>query len=95
MKNPYKKGADFERKIKKFFEDAGYTVIRSAGSHSGADLIVKELQLSIQCKALKTFSAYKLLEGADCLVVKANYQKPLIVMPLEKFIEVLKNGARS
>ena len=85
----YRKGANFERKVKKIFEEKGYTVIRSAGSH-GQDLFVSDLGLSIQCKALKNFSAYRLMEGADALVVKANYKKPLIVLELERFLEVVK-----
>ncbi len=88
--NAYRKGAEFERKVKKIFEEQGFTVIRSAGSHTKADLLIKELSLSVQCKALKTFSAYRLIENADCLIVKANYKKPLIVLPLEKFLEVMK-----
>jgi len=95
MKRPYKKGADFERRVKKLLEEAGYTVVRSAGSHSKADLLIKELFLSLQCKALKSFSGYRLMEGSDALVIKADYKKPLIVMPLEKFLEVVKDGARS
>ena len=84
----YKKGANFERKIKKLFEEKGYTAIRSAGSH-GQDLFITDLGLSIQCKALKSFRGYKLMEGADALVIKANYKKPLIVMSLDKFLEVV------
>ena len=86
--NAYKKGANFERKIKKTFEENGYTVVRSAGSHTKADILVKELNLSVQCKALKSFSAYRLMEGADALVIKANYKKPLIVLPLERFLQI-------
>ena len=89
--NSYRKGANFERKVKKLFEEAGFTVVRSAGSHSDADLLVKELNLAIQCKALKSFSGYRLMEGADALIVKANYKKPLIVMPLDKFLEVISS----
>ena len=95
MRNPYRKGAEFERKIKKIFEEHGFTVVRSAGSHSDADLLVKELGISIQCKALKSFSGYRLMEGSDALVVKANYKKPLIVLPLEKFLEVIGDESRS
>lgn len=87
--NTYKKGANFEREVKKFFESKGYTVIRSAGSHSKTDILIKELNLSVQCKALKSFSAYRLMEGADALAVKANRKEPLIVIPLRKFLEVL------
>jgi len=88
--NSYRKGANFERKVKKLFEEEGFTVVRSAGSHTSADLFVKELNLAIQCKALKSFSGYRLMEGADALIVKANYKKPLIVMPLEEFLRVCK-----
>ena len=88
--NAYRKGANFERKIKKVFEEHGFTVIRSAGSHSKADLMIKELSLSVQCKALKSFSGYRLMEGADALIVKANYKKPLIVLELEEFLHVCK-----
>lgn len=60
----YVKGANFERKIKKQYEDKGYLVFRTAGSHSVADLIAfpklgdwfrgKKLgyvPILIQCKA--------------------------------------------
>ena len=95
MKNPYRKGANFERKVKKLFEEKGFTVVRSAGSYSKADLLIKELSLSVQCKALKSFSGYRLMEESDALIVKANYKRPLIVLPLGKFLEVIKDGARS
>ena len=86
--NPYRKGANFERKVKKIFEEHGFTVVRSAGSHSDADLLVKELGISIQCKAIKSFSGYRLMEGADALIIKANYKKPLIVLELETFLQI-------
>lgn len=88
--NPYRKGANFERTVKKTFEEKGFTVVRSAGSKSEADIFVKELNLSVQCKALKTFSGYRLMEESDALIVKADYKKPLIILPLEKFLEVVK-----
>ncbi|HIQ48575.1 MAG TPA: Holliday junction resolvase [Aquifex aeolicus] len=88
--NPYRKGANFERKVKRLFEEKGFTVVRSAGSKSEADLLIKELSLSVQCKALKSFSGYRHMEESDALVVKANYKKPLIILPLEKFLEVVK-----
>jgi len=31
------------------------------------------------------------MEGADALIVKANYKKPLIVMFLDKFLEVISS----
>jgi Holliday junction resolvase len=55
----YVKGANFERQVKKYYEERGYLVFRTAGSHSPADLIafpplgnIKEWQpILIQCKA--------------------------------------------
>jgi Holliday junction resolvase len=57
----YVKGANFERKVKKFYEGLGYLVFRTAGSHSPADLIafsplknMKEWNpILIQCKNTK------------------------------------------
>jgi Holliday junction resolvase len=48
----YSRGADFERRVQKYFEKAGFFTIRSAGSHSLIDLVAMkggEVQL-IQCK---------------------------------------------
>jgi Holliday junction resolvase len=56
----YQKGRAFEYKIKKKYEDKGYLVFRSAGSHSVADLIaiaprrfgiLEWKPILIQCKA--------------------------------------------
>ena len=38
-KTNYQKGADFERKVVKYFEELGYLAIRSAGSHGPFDVI--------------------------------------------------------
>jgi len=88
MKNPKAKGTRFEREVKKAFEKVGFTVVRSAASLGKADLYIEGFG-SIQCKARKNFSIYSLFEGADVLVVKANRKKPLIVMPLEKFLQMI------
>ena len=52
MTTNYKRGADFERRAQKFLERIGYAVVRSAGSHSPADLVAMrhgEL-VCVQCK---------------------------------------------
>lgn len=57
----YQKGRAFEYKIKKQYEEKGYLVFRTAGSHSPADLIafpplrmINEWQpILIQCKNTK------------------------------------------
>lgn len=52
MSTMYARGADFERLVKKSYEEQGYLVIRSAGSHSPVDLVAmqKGLTVLIQCK---------------------------------------------
>ncbi|MBW9222402.1 hypothetical protein KKP88_00480 [Methanothermococcus sp. SCGC AD-155-K20] len=47
----YRKGAEFERELKKMFEGGGFAVVRSAGSH-GVDLIVgkKGKLYALECK---------------------------------------------
>jgi len=89
LKHAYKKGANFERKVKEIFEKAGYEVVRSAGSYSEADLMVKGIG-TVQCKALKNFAGYRLKGKADILVVKANYKQPLVVLELNLFLKLLK-----
>jgi len=57
----YVKGANFERQVKKQYEEIGYLVVRTAGSHGVADLVafpplrnVKEWNpILIQCKNTK------------------------------------------
>jgi Holliday junction resolvase len=79
----YVKGANFERKIKKFYEGLGYLVFRTAGSHSPADLIafpplgnMKEWQpMLIQCKAtdkvgLNEMEELKIIALKYCLVAR-------------------------
>lgn len=57
MNSNYNAGRAFEYKTKKAWEQAGYTVIRSAGSHGPADLVAFcpdcKVYL-IQCKRVKT-----------------------------------------
>jgi Holliday junction resolvase len=53
----YIKGRNYEYKIKKLYELAGFTVLRTAGSHGFADLIAVRMEtkevIFIQCKAGK------------------------------------------
>ena len=91
LKNPKAKGSRVEREIKKILEEAGFEVVRSAGSLGSADLQVKKLG-SIQVKARKSFAILNLFEGADKLIIKANRKQPYIIMPLKKYLEEIKNG---
>jgi hypothetical protein len=50
--NNYRRGANLEREVKKYYESIGYKAARAAGSHGDADVWAtnfKELVL-IQCK---------------------------------------------
>ncbi len=90
----YAKGARIEREIKALFEQAGFQVVRSAGSHTDTDLYIynKEIGISleVQVKARKSLQVYAWLSSADALVLKADRKEPLIVMPLKTFLEVVK-----
>jgi len=79
------KGNRLERDIKKIFEQKNLKVVRSAGSFGSADLHVEGLGY-IQVKARKEMAIYKWLEGNDAVVIKADRQEPLIVIPLERFL---------
>ncbi len=55
MTTNYKRGYNFERRVRLFLEDLGFYVIRSAGSHGVADLVAFQRDsgrppLFIQCK---------------------------------------------
>jgi len=86
--NAKRKGSRVEREIKKIFEEKGLKVVRSAGSFGSADLHV-ELIGHVQVKARKEMAIYKWLKGNDAVVIKADRQEPLIVLPLQRLLEVL------
>lgn len=60
MSSNYAAGAAFERKIKKVWENLGYEVVRSAGSHGPFDLVALPTSkrdtkiIAIQCKRCDT-----------------------------------------
>ena len=63
----YSRGADFERRVQRYFEKLGYLVIRSAGSHSPIDLsAMKSGEISlIQCKIDGVLSVAERKQLAD------------------------------
>ena len=80
------KGSRVERQVKKIFEEAGFEVVRSAGSLGAADLQIEKIG-SIQVKSRKSFAVLNMFDGADKLVIKANRKEPFIVMPLKTYLE--------
>jgi Holliday junction resolvase len=65
----YKRGVALEYKVKQLYEELGYFVVRSAGSHSIADLVAIDhgMVYLVQCKAeplkkIKKEEVLKLIE---------------------------------
>lgn len=52
MATNYSRGAEFERKVARDLEGHGYVWVRSAGSHSPADILALRVgeTLAVQCK---------------------------------------------
>lgn len=52
MASNYRRGADFERRVQARLEAAGYVTVRSAGSHSPADVVAlrRGSVAAVQCK---------------------------------------------
>ncbi len=65
----YKKGSNFERELKKMFENKGFAVIRSAGSH-GIDLVVgkKGTTYAFECKVTSKERFYISTEDVNKLL---------------------------
>ena len=79
----YRRGANFERRVRDYFAKQGCAVFRSAGSHSPADLIVLKAGevILVQCQLDKYFAPNKrqaliiLGEELDCQVCLAWREK--------------------
>ena len=87
----YQKGYRVEREILQKFQAADFQVVRSAGSHGAGDLYVEGLG-SVQIKARKSVAIYNWFEGANILVLKADRKEPLVVVPLNRFLELLREA---
>lgn len=50
--NKYRRGANLEREVKKYYESIGYIASRSAGSHGAADVWATNFEelVFVQCK---------------------------------------------
>lgn len=72
----YRKGYSFEKRVQKYFEENGYYVIRAAGSHGAADLVVirpYRIPIFVQCKYNRNITSdekMKLRKICDNLNVK-------------------------
>ena len=92
----YSRGANFERRVKKYLENGGYLVIRSAGSHSPVDLVALRAGevLLIQVKLngeIPQVEAEQLIEIArenQCQALLAwNWKGTIIFKALDKEVQ--------
>jgi Holliday junction resolvase len=80
MASQYRRGADFERKLKLYLEGLGYFVIRSAGSKGPVDLVAfGEDIYFIQCKLTGNISQAKLDELTE--LAEIHGARPALATP--------------
>lgn len=81
----YLKGRNFEYKVKKYLQEQGYVVLRTAGSHGMYDLIAIKFEpepsiIFIQCKARQGSSTKEKLgkfEVYESFVYRNTYKQVL------------------
>ncbi len=80
----YKKGTNFEYKVKKYYEKQGAFVFRSAGSHSPLDLLIfypGGTIMGIQCKIKGNLLKY---EEEELQELKYKYSIPILIASKDK-----------
>ncbi len=94
-----RKGSRVEREIVNFFKEKGLQARRiplSGSSWIKGDILLHE-KYKCEVKARKDGfkQIYEWLEGNDFLFIKANRKKVLVIMEIEKFIDLLKTQTLS
>ena len=69
----YRNGANFERRVKARLEEEGWTVWRTAGSHSKADLIAARLHLGVVPSSV-LLRLYQCKSGTTAMSKKAKQE---------------------
>jgi Holliday junction resolvase len=87
------KGARGERALVKFLRANGFAAEKiSRTGYTGADLSVPLLGIKrtveVKCRGDGFRQLYAWLSGRDLLVVKADHQEPLVVVPLKLAAEI-------
>lgn len=101
-KREQRKGKRIEYKVRNIFRKAGFKCYRvpSSGNSQGfkGDLVLEDKYI-VEVKARRGGfkQLYSFLNTADILVVKADRKPALVVMQIEKFIELVggKDGEKS
>ena len=94
------KGDRAERQIVELFRNAGLEAYRIplsgsvAGFKSDVEVRIgaKRLHLESKVRGNRFSMIYRWLLGADALVIKADRQPPLMILPLETFASLLANS---
>lgn len=98
------KGARTERALVRLLQDRGFAAERvplsgAAGGRFKGDISVPVLGddwlIEVKCRAEGFREIYGWLAGNDALIVKADRQKPLIILPLDMAAEIIKRADRS
>ena len=97
------KGARGERALVRYMQERGFAAERvplsgAAGGKFRSDVEVAVLGADwrIECKtrAQGFKSLYEWLDGSDALVVRADRQEPLVVLPLRRAVELLHKAEK-
>lgn len=96
------KGTRFETWLARHLTEEGIDSERCPGSGAlggkyDMDVVIGTPEkpiAKIECKHRESISKqlWDWLEGDDFLVIKRNHKKPLVLMPLDTFVEMVKGG---
>lgn len=98
------KGLRTERLVVNTAQEAGFAAERiplsgSAGGRFACDvsmpLLGQELRGEVKCRAAGFIEIYKWLNGSDFLVIKADRQEPLVVVPLKFALRIAEIAERN
>lgn len=94
--NAKEKGKRTERELVRIFKKAGLNAKRVplSGSTDFAkgDVVVEDLVIEVKRRKKGFKKLYDWLEGFDALAIREDKKGFLIVLPLEKFVELLGRG---
>ena len=91
------KGARVERELNKYFQQQVFfskkVPLSGAVEHYKGDLILKldkEYQLEVKARKNGFKTIYQFLNSNDILAIKANNKPFLLVLEIDKFIEIMR-----
>lgn len=86
------KGARAEREFAKLISGERVPLSGAAGGSYTGDVVGLGLKWEVKRRADGFRELYKWLDGKDALAVRADRREWLVVMPLERFMELLERG---